>query len=39
MGRLNNIMQVCARNCARDDGRPLGAGLQELAPNHLKLRW
>jgi hypothetical protein len=27
------------RNCARDGGGPLGAGLQEQAPNHLKLRW
>ena len=22
-----------------DEGRPLGAGLQELASNHLKLLW
>ena len=27
------------RNCARDEGRPLGAGLQERASNHLKLLW
>jgi hypothetical protein len=27
------------RNCARDEGRPLGAGLQEQASNHLELRW
>jgi hypothetical protein len=27
------------RNCTRDGGRPPGAGLQEQAPNHLKLRW
>jgi len=27
------------RNCARDGGRPPGAGLQEQASNHLKLRW
>lgn len=26
-------------NCAKDEGWPLGAGLQEQAPNHLKLRW
>jgi hypothetical protein len=26
-----------ARNYARDEGRPLGAGLQEQASNHLKL--
>ena len=23
----------------RDEGRPLGVGLQEQAPNHLKLLW
>jgi hypothetical protein len=23
----------------RDEGRPLGVGLQEQAPNHLNLRW
>ena len=27
------------RNCTRDEGRPLGVGLQERAPNHLKLPW
>jgi len=27
------------RSCTRDEGRPLGAGLQEQAPNHLKLLW
>ena len=27
------------RNCAGDEGRPLGAGLQEQASNHLKLLW
>ena len=27
------------RNCTRDEGGPLGVGLQEQAPNHLKLRW
>ncbi len=27
------------RICARDEGRPLGAGLQEQASNHLKLLW
>ena len=26
-------------NCVRDEGRPLGAGLQEQASNHLKLLW
>ena len=26
------------RNCARDGGRPPGAGLQEQAPNRLTLR-
>jgi hypothetical protein len=27
------------RGCTRDEGRPLGAGLQEQASNHLKLHW
>jgi len=27
------------RNCTRDGGGPPGAGFQEQAPNHLKLRW
>ena len=26
-------------NCTRDEGRPLGAALQEEASNHLKLLW
>jgi len=25
------------RSCTRDEGRPLGTGLQEQVPNHLKL--
>jgi len=28
-----------ARNYAEDEGRPLGAGLQEQASKHLKLLW
>ena len=32
-------LQISARNCTRDEGGPLGAGLQEQASNHLKLRW
>jgi len=27
------------RNCFTDEGRPLGAGLQEQAPNHLRRLW
>jgi hypothetical protein len=27
------------RNYARDEGWPLGAGLQEQASNHLKVLW
>ena len=27
------------RRCMEDAGRPLGAGLQEQASNHLKLHW
>jgi hypothetical protein len=30
---------ISVRNCVKDEGRPLGAGLQEQASNHLKLRW
>ncbi len=26
-------------NCTEDEGRPLGAGLQEQASNRLKLLW
>jgi len=32
-----HISRMC--NCARDEGRPFGAGLQEQASNHLKLLW
>ena len=28
-----------ARNYTKDEGRSLGVGLQEQAPNHLKLLW
>ena len=27
------------RSCAKDEGGPLEAGLQEQASNHLKLLW
>ena len=27
------------RGCTEDEGRPLGVGLQEQAPKHLKLLW
>jgi hypothetical protein len=27
------------RGCTGDEGRPLGAGLQEQVSNHLKLLW
>jgi hypothetical protein len=30
---------ISVRNCTRDGGGPPGAGLQEQAPHHLKLRW
>ena len=30
---------ISVRNCTKDEGRPLGAGLQEQASNHLKLLW
>jgi hypothetical protein len=28
-----------ARNCLTDEGRPLGIGLQEQVPNHLRRLW
>jgi hypothetical protein len=28
---------VC--NCLTDEGRPLGTGLQEQVPNHLRRLW
>jgi hypothetical protein len=28
-----------ARNCFSDEGRPLGIGLQERIPNHLRRLW
>jgi hypothetical protein len=34
-----DIYSEGVRNCARDEGGPLGAGLQEQASNHLKLLW
>jgi hypothetical protein len=27
------------RNCLADEGRPLGTGLQEQVPNHLRRLW
>jgi len=27
------------RNCLTDEGRPLGVGLQERIPNHLRRLW
>ena len=30
-------MVSAPRGCTRDEGRSLGAGLQEQVPNHLKL--
>ena len=37
---LSRFRSVSApRSCTRDEGRPLGAGLQEQASNHLKLLW
>jgi len=34
---LFDIEATC--NCTKDEERPLGAGLQEQASNHLKLLW
>jgi hypothetical protein len=30
---------IGVRNCATDEGRPLGTGWQEQVPNHLRLLW
>ena len=30
-------LEVC--NCSTDEGRPLGTGLQEQVPNHLRRLW
>jgi hypothetical protein len=30
-------LEVC--NCSTDEGRPLGTGLQERVPNHLRRLW
>ncbi len=38
MSTLYCDSNTCAR-CTKDEGRPLGAVLQEEASNHLKLRW
>ena len=38
--RLVRYADDCApRSCIRDEGRPLGAGLQEQAPNRPELHW
>ena len=34
---LFGIWATC--NCVKDEGGPLGVGLQEQASNHLKLLW
>ena len=34
-----NIFFSAPRGCTEDEGRSLGVGLQERAPNHLKLLW
>jgi hypothetical protein len=33
------VLESAPRGCTRDEGRSLGAGLQEQASNHLKLLW
>jgi hypothetical protein len=36
--RYHHFQLISApRSCTRDEGRPLGVGLQEQAPNRLKL--
>jgi hypothetical protein len=38
-GARFDIDPQALRNCAGDEGGPLGVGLQEQASNHLKLLW
>ena len=33
------VGEIAPRSRTRDEGRPLGAGLQEQASNYLKLLW
>ena len=33
------VGDIATRGCTEDEGRPLGVGLQEQAPKHLKLLW
>ena len=33
------LLGCAAASCVRDEGRPLGAGIQVQASNHLKLLW
>ena len=35
----DNQRAVGVRNCLTDEGRPLGTGLQEQVPNHLRRLW
>jgi len=37
--RFTLIGNSAPRGCTKDEGRSLGGGLQERAPNHLKLLW
>ena len=37
--RVHFKYKESVRNCAKDEGWPLGTGLQELVSNRLKLRW
>jgi len=34
---LSSVRLLEVQCCTKDEGRPLGIGLQELVPNHLKL--
>ncbi|HDR14078.1 MAG TPA: hypothetical protein ENN79_01045 [Desulfobacteraceae bacterium] len=37
--KFHDSIRSAPRGCTRDEGRPLGVGLEEQAPNHLKLLW
>jgi len=36
---LSSLKLLEVQCCTKDEGRPIGIGLQEQIPNHLKLHW
>jgi len=37
--RHEHTFSKSVRNCTKDEGEPLGVGLQERASNHFELLW